>query len=92
MIQQKSLLVSLIMLVDCIPTPPLKQKRIRGRPVFYHDQLFLKALIIMIVRNLHKVYELLSVLELPTPEMLELGVSVAMDTVGEFMQQQIVKP
>jgi len=80
------------MLVDCVPTPPLKQKNIRRRPIFYHDRLFLKALIIMIVRNLHKVYELLSVLELPTPEMLELGVSVAMDTVGEFMQQQIVKP
>jgi len=77
--QKKSLLVSLIMLVDCIPTPPLKQKHIRGRPNFYHDRLFLKALIIMIVRNLHKVHELLSVLELPTPEMQELRILLSQD-------------
>jgi len=68
MIQQKSLLVSLIMLVDHIPTPPL-QKRGRGKPRFYNDNLFLKAIIIMIVRNLHKVHELLSVLQQPTMEM-----------------------
>ena len=82
MIQQKSLLVSLIMLVDCIPTPPLKQKRIRGRQNFYHDRLFLKAIIIMIVRNLHKVHELLSVLEQPTPEMQELRILLSQD--GRF--------
>ena len=68
MIQQKSLLVSLIMLVDSIPIPPSK-KRGRGRAKFYDDRLFLKALIIMIVRDLHKVHELLSVLEQPTQEM-----------------------
>ncbi|MDQ3376525.1 MAG: transposase, partial [Actinomycetota bacterium] len=33
------------------------------------DRLFLKALLIMIVRRLHKVGELLAVLEEPTPEM-----------------------
>ena len=55
MVQQKSLLVSLIMLVDRIPIPPPPKKRGRGRPKFYQDRLFLKALIIMIVRNLHKV-------------------------------------
>ena len=72
MVQQKSLLVSLIMLVDCIPTPPPPKKRGRGRPKFYQDRLFLKALIIMIVRDLHKVHELLSVLQQPTLEMKEL--------------------
>jgi Transposase DDE domain len=71
MILQKSLLVSLIMLVDHIPTPP-PQKRGRGKPRFYNDNLFLKALIIMTVRNLHKVHELLSVLQQPTMEMQEL--------------------
>ena len=67
-----SLLVSLMMLVDHIPMPPPPAKRGRGRPKVYHDRLFLKALIIMIVRNLHKVHELLSVLEQPTPEMQKL--------------------
>ena len=67
-----SLLVSLIMLVDYIPIPPPPTKRGRGRPKFYQDRLFLKALIIMIVRNLHKVHELLSILEQPTPEMQKL--------------------
>lgn len=67
-----SLLVSLMMLVDHIPMPPPPAKRGRGRPKVYHDHLFLKALIIMIVRNLHKVHELLSVLEQPTPEMQKL--------------------
>jgi hypothetical protein len=72
MIQQKPLLVSLIMLVDCIPTPPPPRKRGKGRPRYYQDNLFLKALIIMIMRNLNKVHELLSVLEQPTPEMKDL--------------------
>jgi hypothetical protein len=72
MVQQKSLLVSLIMLVDCIPIPPPPKKRGKGRPKFYQDRLFLKALLIMILRNLHKVHELLSVLQQPTPEMKEL--------------------
>jgi hypothetical protein len=36
------------------------------------DRLFLKALAIMIVRHLHKVHELLSVLAQPTAEMATL--------------------
>ncbi len=38
----------------------------------YPDRLFLKALMIMIVRHLHTVYELLSVLAQPTEEMCKL--------------------
>jgi hypothetical protein len=38
----------------------------------YSDRLFLKALIIMMVKHLHKVHELLSVLEQPTAEMQTL--------------------
>ncbi len=69
MIAQETLLVQLLRLVDRLPMPPPPPKRARGRPVFYSDRLFLKALVIMIVRRLHKVHELLSVLAEPTPEM-----------------------
>ncbi len=71
MIPQETLLVMLVMLVDSIPLPP-QPKRGRGHPKEYSDRLFLKALVIMIVRHLHKVYELLSVLEQPTAEMQTL--------------------
>jgi hypothetical protein len=69
MIGQVSLLVMLVKLVDRLPVPPPPAKRGRGRPTVYADQLFLKALVIMIVRHLHTVHELLAVLEQPTPEM-----------------------
>jgi len=69
MIGQQSLLVTLVELVDCLPTPPPPAKRGPGRPRTYTDRLFLKALVIMIVRHLHTVSELLSVLAQPTPEM-----------------------
>ena len=72
MILQESLLVTLVMLVDLIPMPPPPPKKGRGRPKVYSDRLFLKALVIMIIRHLHKVYELLSVLEQPTLEMQKL--------------------
>lgn len=68
MITQDTVLVQLIRLVECIPSPPLSPRR-RGRPIFYSEKLFLKALVIMIVRRLHKVGELLAVLDEPTPEM-----------------------
>jgi hypothetical protein len=69
MVLQDSLLVTLVQLVDRVPLPPVAEKRRRGRPPAYPDRLFLKALVIMIVRHLHKVHELLSVLEQPTAEM-----------------------
>ena len=79
MVQQNngfvSLHVMLVQLVDRIPSPPniTKQgKQGRGRPSFYSERLFLKALVIMIVKHLHTPYELLSVLEQPTPEMQAL--------------------
>ena len=46
----------------------------RGRPRVYPDRLFLKALVIMIVRRLTKVHTLLAVLDQPTDEMRELRV------------------
>lgn len=72
MVPQLSLLVALVKLVDRIPSPPAATKRGRGRPTTYSDRLFLKALIIMIVRHLHSPYELFCVLQQPTAEMLVL--------------------
>jgi hypothetical protein len=69
MITQETVLVQLIRLVDRIPTPPPPTRRSPGRPIFYSDRLFLKALLIMIVRRLHKVGELLAAVEEPTPQM-----------------------
>lgn len=68
MITQQSVLVQLIRLVERIPSPSPPHRR-RGRPIFYSEKLFVKALVIMIVRRLHRVGELLAVLDEPTPEM-----------------------
>ena len=68
MIYQDSVLVQLIRLIERIPSPPPPRRR-RGRPIVYSEKLFLKALVIMIVRRLHRVGELLAVLDEPTPEM-----------------------
>lgn len=69
MIRQASLLVTLVRLVDRLPRPAPPTKRGRGRPRIYADTLFLKALVIMVVRRLHSPGELLTVLEQPTAEM-----------------------
>lgn len=80
MIPAETLLVSLVRLVDRIPLPPtLPKKRGRGRENTYADRLFLKALIIMIVRHLHKVHELLWVLEQPPSEMKTLRALLTQD-------------
>jgi hypothetical protein len=69
MIGRESLLVTLVRWVDRLPVPPPPPQRRRGRPKVYADRLFLKALVIMIVRHLHTVHELFTVLDQPTPEM-----------------------
>jgi len=71
MIPQESMLVVLVKLIDRIPTPPVGPAK-RGRPITYPEKLFLKALVLMIVKHLQKVYELLSVLNEPTFEMEQL--------------------
>jgi hypothetical protein len=68
MITQDTVLVHLIRLIERIPSPPSPPRR-RGRPIFYSEKLFLKALVIMIVRRLNRVGELLAVLDEATPEM-----------------------
>ena len=73
MIYHHSVLVQLVGLVDRLPAPsPSMSAGRRGRLIVYSDILFLKALVVMIVRRLHKVGELLSVLEEPTQEMRSL--------------------
>jgi hypothetical protein len=55
-----------------MPHPPQPAKPGRGRPKVYSDRLFfffLKALVILLIEHLSKVYELLGVLEQPTAEM-----------------------
>jgi Transposase DDE domain len=82
MVSQDSLLVTLVTMVDRLPSPAMPVKRGRGRPTFYPDHLFLKALVIMIIRHLHTVHELLTVLEQPTAEMQTLRVLLSVQ--GRF--------
>jgi len=68
---EPSLVVALVRLFDGLPLAP-PRRRGRGRPAVYPDRLFLKALVVMVVKRLPKVGTLLSVLEEPTPEMRRL--------------------
>jgi hypothetical protein len=72
MIGEDTFLVKLVALVDRIPRPPGLKKRGRGRPSVYSDGLFLKVLVIMIIRHLHTVHELLCVLDQENPEIKRL--------------------
>ena len=71
MIAPDSRLVLLLRLVDHLPMPA-SERRGRGRPPWYSDRLFLKALVVMLVRHLHRPGELLAVLDEPTPEMRQV--------------------
>lgn len=77
MVPDRSLLVLLVLLVDRIPLPPVPPRR--GRPCVYSERVFLKALVIMIVRQLPNVHALLAVLEQPTPEMQHLRLLLGED-------------
>jgi Transposase DDE domain len=63
MATQNSLLIDLLLLVDRVPQPPAASRR--GRPRVYSERLFLKALVIMILRHLPTVHALLAVLDQP---------------------------
>ena len=69
MVPQDSLLVLLVGLIDLIPIPPQPVARKRGRRKTYPDQVFLKALVIMIVRQVHTPSGLLAILAQATQEM-----------------------
>ena len=72
MVTQDSLLVLLVSLVDLIPVPVAPIKRKRGRTKSYPDKLFLKALVIMIVRQVHTISGLLAILGQPSADMQAL--------------------
>ena len=83
MVAQECLLVILVQLVCLIPMPAPPAKRSRGRPQVYPDRLFLQALVIMMVKRLHKANEFLAVLAEPTPEMSCLR-ALLTDQTGRF--------
>lgn len=80
MVPQVSLLVMLVELIDAIPSP--SPERRRGHPPVYPDSLFLKAVVIMVVRGVSSVDGLLAILEQPTPEMQALRDQLTVD--GRF--------
>ena len=82
MIEHETLLVTLVKLVGRVPSPPPPTRRHRGRPATYPDRLLLQALVMMIVRHVHTVHALLSVLAQPTPEMRTLRALLTVD--GRF--------
>ncbi len=83
MVPQDSLLVTLVGLIDLIPVPAEPVKRRRGRCKTYPDQLFLKALVIMIVRQVHTPSGLLAILAQKTAEMQVLRQTLSL-TDGRF--------
>lgn len=71
MVHQESLLVTLLKQVDRMPVPAEPVHLGRGRPKVYGDRVFIKALLVMIVRRFSKVHEFYTALQQPTREMLE---------------------
>jgi Transposase DDE domain len=82
MLAEPSALLALVALVDRIPMPPPPPPG-RGRPRVYPDRLFLKALVVMVVRRLPHVHSLLAVLDEPTAEMRRLR-ALLTDDRGRF--------
>lgn len=72
MCTQERLLVQLLRFVDSIPEPPPPSSRPRGRPFTYPQKLFLKVLLIMILKHLHRVHEVVTLLDQPGADILEV--------------------
>jgi hypothetical protein len=70
MVPETWLLILLTVLVDRSPVPPRPKRR--GRPPIRTDRLLMKAVAILIVRQLPRVHSLLAALEEPTGEMQDL--------------------
>jgi hypothetical protein len=82
MIASPSILVALLHLVDRLPEPETTVRRGRGRPVVYSDRLFLKALVVLVLKRLPTVHLLSAVLTQDTPEMAQ--VRAALTEQGRF--------
>jgi hypothetical protein len=67
MLTHGSILGSLLWLVEPMPTPPPPAKRQRGRQEFSSDKLFVKALIVLIIRRLSTASALLHFLAQDDP-------------------------
>src|SRR5262249_60785762 len=67
MLRHRSVLVSLVVLIDRLPWPPQPAKRRRGHPQTYSDRLIVKALVLMLIRRLYTAYALLAFLEQDDP-------------------------
>lgn len=81
MVADASPLVGLVRLVDALPLPPAPDGR--RRPWVYGERLFLKALVVVLVRRLPTVHCLLAVLAEPTAEMAQLR-TLFTDEQGRF--------
>jgi hypothetical protein len=78
MVSHTSLLLQLLGLIDALPLAPSTARR--GRPCQYSERLFLKAVVIMVVRHLPSVHALVAVLQQP-----ELAaVRAALSAAGQF--------
>ncbi len=63
MASQAPLLMQLLALVDQVPLAPSAARH--GRPRLYSERLFLKAVVVMVVRHLPTIHALLAVLDQP---------------------------
>ena len=70
MVPHGSVLLALVALIAVIPVPAEAART--GRPPVYSDRLFLKALVVMLVRDVSTVGGLLALVEEPTWEMQAL--------------------
>ena len=70
MVAYDSIVVELVRLVDRLPLPPAPPRR--GRPVVYPDRLFLKAVVVMVLKRLPTVHALLAAPAQDTGEMRQL--------------------
>jgi Transposase DDE domain len=81
MVAQTEPLLGLLSLVEGIPLPPPPRRR--GHPDVYADHLFLKALVVMLVRRVWTAHGLLAVLAEPTRHMAQVRAHLT-DPQGRF--------